>query len=32
LFEKFVPGTSVRCAQKLPWVTKELNRLKDKTT
>jgi hypothetical protein len=24
-FGKFVPRTSTRCAQKLPWVTKELN-------
>jgi hypothetical protein len=24
-FEKFMPRTSTRCAQKLPWVTKELN-------
>jgi hypothetical protein len=31
-FEKFVPRTSTRCAQKLPWVTKELNGLKYKTT
>jgi hypothetical protein len=30
-FEKFVPRTSTRCAQKLPWVTKELNGLKNKT-
>jgi hypothetical protein len=27
-FEKFVPRTSTRCAQKLPWVTKKLNGLK----
>jgi hypothetical protein len=27
-----VPRTSTRCEQKLPWVTKELNRLKNKTT
>jgi hypothetical protein len=27
-----VPGTSTRCAQKLPWETKELNGLKNKTT
>jgi hypothetical protein len=31
-FEKLVPRTSTRCAQKLPWVTKELNELKNKTT
>jgi hypothetical protein len=31
-FEKFVPTTSTRCAQKLPWVTKELNGLKNKTS
>jgi hypothetical protein len=31
-FEKFMPTTSTRCAQKLPWVTKELNGLKNKTT
>jgi hypothetical protein len=31
-FEKFVPRTSTGCAQKLPWVTKELNGLKNKTT
>jgi hypothetical protein len=24
-FEKFVPITSARCAQNLPWATKELN-------
>jgi hypothetical protein len=29
-FEKFVPRISTRCA--LPWVTKELNGLKNKTT
>jgi hypothetical protein len=28
----FVPRTSTCCAQKLPWVTKELNGLKNKTT
>jgi hypothetical protein len=27
-----VPKTSMRCVQKLPWVTKELNGLKNKTT
>jgi hypothetical protein len=27
-----VPRTSTRCAQKLPWVTKELNGLKNKMT
>jgi hypothetical protein len=31
-FGKFVPSTSMRCAQKLPCVTKELNGLKKKTT
>jgi hypothetical protein len=31
-FEKFVPRTSTRCAQKLAWVTKKLNGLKNKTT
>jgi hypothetical protein len=31
-FGKFVPTTSTCCAQKLPWVTKELSRLKIKTT
>jgi DNA primase len=31
-FEKFVPRTATRCTQKLPWVTKELNGLKNKTT
>jgi hypothetical protein len=31
-FEKFVPRTSTRCAQKFPWVTQKLNGLKNKTT
>jgi hypothetical protein len=31
-FERFVPRTSTCCAQKLPWVTRELNGLKNKTT
>jgi hypothetical protein len=31
-FENFVPRTSTRCVQELPWVTKELNELKNKTT
>jgi hypothetical protein len=29
-FEKFVPKTSMRCTQKFPRVTKELNGLKNK--
>jgi DNA primase len=28
-FEKFVPRIATRCAQKLPWMTKELNGLKN---
>jgi hypothetical protein len=31
-FERFVPRISTRCAQKLPWVTRKLNGLKNKTT
>jgi hypothetical protein len=31
-FEKFMQKNSTRCAQKLPWVTKELNGLKNRTT
>jgi hypothetical protein len=28
----FLPRTSTRCAHNLPWVTKELNGLKNKAT